>query len=141
MIWARVVGIDAAGAVVTAREKKRVTGWLTARSAPLSSELATVSKDWIESRPRNSVLFGPEAGPISPEGAQKAFVRVFKGSKWAALKGWNVCRYSFISARSSRGVDRRIIDDFVSHQTDEQPGRYRHLDPSTEQEAIRSVFG
>ena len=40
---------------------------------------------------------------------------------------------------STGGVDQRIIDDFVGHQTDKQRRRYRYLYPST-QETIRTVF-
>src|SRR5205085_11832995 len=35
------------------------------------------------------------------------------------LKGW----------RASRGVDQRLIDGWVGHQTEEQRKRYRHLLP------------
>jgi hypothetical protein len=46
---------------------------------------------------------------------------------------------SFLRLRE--GVDQRIIDDFVGHQTDEQRRRYRHLYPSTQSDALKSVFG
>jgi hypothetical protein len=39
------------------------------------------------------------------------------------------------------GVDQRIIDDIVGHQTDEQRRRYRHLYPDVKQKAIANVFG
>ena len=57
------------------------------------------------------------------------------------MRGWHVLRHSFISALASKGVDQRLVDDFVGHQTEEQRRRYRHLYPSTQQEAIRGVFG
>jgi integrase len=86
-------------------------------------------------------LFGAGLRTISPQTAKKAFVRVLKGSKWEVLKGWHVLRHSFISGLASRGVDQRIVDDFVGHQTDEQRRRYRHLYPSTQREAINLVWG
>jgi integrase len=69
------------------------------------------------------------------------FKRTLKGSKWEVLRGWHVLRHSFISACASRGLDQRLIDEFVGHQTDEQRKRYTHLYPSTKQEAIKLVFG
>ena len=39
------------------------------------------------------------------------------------------------------GVDQRLIDDWVGHTTEEMRRRYRHLIPSVQKQAIRSVFG
>jgi integrase len=57
-----------------------------------------------------------------------------------ALKGWHVFRHSFISALASKGVDQRIIDDLVGHQTEQQRRRKRHLYPDVKQEAVLAVF-
>jgi integrase len=61
-------------------------------------------------------------------------------SKWKVLKGWHVLRHSFISACASARVDQRFIDDWVGHSTEQQRKRYRHLYPSTQEEAIAAVF-
>ena len=47
----------------------------------------------------------------------------------------------FISACASKGLDQRIIDDAVGHQTDEQRKRYRHLVPDVVQRAVAHAFG
>lgn len=60
--------------------------------------------------------------------------------KWQVLKAWHVLRHSFISCCASRGVDQRLIDKWVGHTTEEMRRRYRHLTPSAEKQAIRSVF-
>ena len=39
------------------------------------------------------------------------------------------------------GDVHRLIDEWTGHATDEQRKRYWHLYPSTQQEAILSVFG
>ena len=78
---------------------------------------------------------------LSPQAIQKGFERAVKKSKWKMMRGWHVLRHSFISALASRGVDQRIIDDFVGHQTEEQRRRYRHLYPSTQKDAIDAAFG
>jgi integrase len=66
--------------------------------------------------------------------------RVLRGSKWDVLRGFHTLRHSFISACASRGVDQRLIDEWVGHQTEEQRQRYRHLFPSVQQAAIESIF-
>jgi integrase len=141
MMRARVEDVDLASGVVTVREKKRVKGRRTTRRIPLSTQLAEVLSERLRAQVGKPYLFGAGLRLISPQTAQKAFVRVLKGSKWDVLKGWHVLRHSFISALASRGVDQRIIDDFVGHQTDEQRRRYRHLYPSTQKQAIDLVWG
>jgi integrase len=133
--------VDLAGGTITIQEKKRVKGRRTTRRVPLSNRLAEVLTGWMSSRSGTAFLFGPGARMLGSQTVQKAFNRAVKNSKWTVLRGWHVLRHSFISALASQGVDQRIIDDFVGHQTEEQRRRYRHLYPSTQQEAIRSVFG
>ena len=80
-------------------------------------------------------------GPITKDEAHDHLKRTLAGSKWDVLRGWHVFRHSFISICASKGVDQRLIDAWVGHQTEEMRKRYRHLIPSTEKEAIRAVFG
>src|SRR5205823_1016038 len=54
--------------------------------------------------------------------------------------GYHLLRHSFISICASKGVDQRLIDEWVGHQTEEQRKRYRHLLPSAQLEAIDSAF-
>ena len=79
--------------------------------------------------------------PITHDEAHDHFKRVVRDSKWNVLRGYHVLRHSFISACASKGIDQRLIDEWTGHATDEQRKRYRHLYPSTQQEAILSVFG
>ena len=78
---------------------------------------------------------------MTVQATHKALWRAIKGSKWSVVKGWHTFRHSFISALASKGIDQRIIDDFVGHQTDQQRVRYRHLFPNVTQAAIDGVFG
>lgn len=133
--------VDLASGIITIREKKRVKGSRTTRRVPLSTRLAAALSDWLPQRADANFLFGPGTKMMSPQAACKGFERAAKYSQWPNMRGWHVLRHSFISALASQGVDQRIIDDFVGHQTDDQRRRYRHLYPSTQQEAIRSVFG
>src|SRR5205823_2040560 len=54
---------------------------------------------------------------------------------------YHVLRHSFISALASEGVDQRVIDEVVGHQSEEQRRRYRHLYPEVMRAAIEHVFG
>jgi integrase len=83
----------------------------------------------------------PCQGPSTKDEAHDHFKRVLAGSKWEVVRGWHCFRHSFISLCASQGVDQRLIDEWVGHQTEEQRRRYRHLLPSIQQQAIRSVFG
>ena len=62
-------------------------------------------------------------------------------TKWSVLKGYHVLRHSFISALANKGIDQRIIDELVGHQTEAMRRRYRHLYPQTVADAIKQVFG
>jgi integrase len=83
----------------------------------------------------------PALGPLTRDEVHDHFQRTLAGSRWAVVPGLHCFRHSFISICAGRGVDQRLIDEWVGHQTDEQRRRYRHLLPSTQAEAIRSVFG
>jgi integrase len=83
----------------------------------------------------------PGVGAVTRNEAHDHFQRTLRGSKWQVLRGWHVLRHSFISVCAAKGVDQRLIDAWVGHQTEEMRKRYRHLIPSTERQAIRSVFG
>jgi len=80
------------------------------------------------------------AGPVTKDEAHDHFKRTLAKSKWAIIRGWHVFRHSFISVCASRGIDQHLVDEWVGHQTEEQRRRYRHLYPSLQKEAIRTVF-
>ncbi len=141
MMRAKPEDVDVAGAAITIREKKRVKGRRTTRRVPLSTRAIEVLTAWMQNREGIPFLFSRSEQMLSPQAAQKGFERAVKNCKWKVMRGWHVLRHSFISALASKGVDQRLIDDFVGHQTEEQRRRYRHLYPSTQKEAIRGVFG
>jgi site-specific recombinase XerD len=78
---------------------------------------------------------------VTKDEAHDHFKRTVADSKWQALPGYRVLRHSFISALASEGVDQRVIDEVVGHQSEEQRKRYRHLYPGVIKEAIQRVFG
>jgi integrase len=152
MLRALANDVDLAGGTVTVREKKRVKGRRSDRTAPLTPNLAEVPR----------VGGGPARKPVSvlpvaardaqqaeaggPDGGHQGeahdhFKRTVAVSKWQVLRGHHVLRHSFISALASEGVDQRVIDEVVGHQSEEQRKRYRHLYPGVMREAITRVFG
>ncbi len=82
----------------------------------------------------------PPQSAITRDEAHDHFQRTIAGSKWAVLRGWHLLRHSFISNCAAKAVDQRLIDAWVGHTTEEMRRRYRHLIPSIENQAIRSVF-
>jgi integrase len=115
------------------RSKKRshTTGHLWKdRPGVLKERLAGV----IE-RERHGIL------PLTEDEAGDHLKRTLKGSEWSVIRGYHILRHSFVSALASKGVDQRIIDEIVGHQSEEQRRRYRHLYPATIKEAVKSVFG
>ena len=81
---------------------------------------------------------GPTA--VTKDEAHDHFKRTVADSKWQVLRGYHVLRHSIISCLAAAGVEQRIIDEFVGHQTDEQRRRYRHLAPNAQREAISGAF-
>ena len=57
------------------------------------------------------------------------------------IHGWYVFRHSFASNCALKGVDQRVINEWMGRQTEEMVKRYRHLFPKSQAEAIRSVIG
>ena len=117
--------------VARSRKRSKTTGHKGEknRASTLKGRLANVKQrknKSVESLTRNE--------------AHDHFQRVIRGSKWEVMKGWHVLRHSFISNCAAKGVDQRLIDDWVGHTTEEMRKRYRHLIPSVEREVIRSVF-
>jgi integrase len=83
----------------------------------------------------------PAPGGLTKDEAHDHFKRTLAGSKWEVLRGFHVLRHSFISACASKAVDQRLIDEWVGHTTEEMRKRYRHLYPSAQQDALKTVFG
>ena len=153
MLRALVTDIDLDGGVVTIREKKRVRGKRSTRTAPITPKLDEILRAWLLARPDSPYLFcqtqhvcrsktkrdAPTA--VTCNEAHDHFKRMVADSKWKVLRGYHVLRHSFISALASEGVDQRVIDEVVGHQSEEQRKRYRHLYPGVMKEAITRVFG
>lgn len=136
---------------VTIRERKRIRGKKSTRRVPLAPMLRRVIGEWLKVHPGGNAMFCqvdvlrskktrtfPE--PLTPDEANDHFKRTLKCSKWENLRGWHVFRHSFASNCALKGIDQRVIDEWLGHQTVEMTRRYRHLFPDSQQAAIERVF-
>lgn len=152
LLRALATDVDLKAGVVIIREKKRLKGKSSTRTAPIAPKLAMVLREWFDTRPESVNLFcqsrhvtrskTKRAAPtaITRDEAHDHFKRTLASSKWEVLRGYHVLRHSWISAMASQGVDQRIIDEVVGHQSEEQRKRYRHLYPKVMKDAIDRVF-
>lgn len=152
LLRSQLADIDLESGVATIREKKRVKGKASTRRVPISSPLASILRSWIEDHPGSPHTFchpDPIPGsrrkfridlPLTASQASHHFENVLKNSKWNVIKGWHCLRHSFISNCASKGIDQRMIDEWVGHTTESMRRRYRHLFPSSQKAAIDSLF-
>ena len=152
ILRSQVEDIDLVSKTLTIREKKRVKGRNTTRSVPISPVLHAVLTEWLQSH----VGFGPTFSieldiarskksrvsiePVTRDEAHDHFKRTLADSKWSPIRGWHVFRHSFCSNCAAAGIDQRVINAWVGHQTEEMVKRYRHLIPNQRQLAIEKVF-
>jgi integrase len=153
IIRSQVHDLDFASGTILIHEKKRVRGKSSTRRVPMSNRLTAALTAWLQVHPGGDDTFclpqyvvrsktsrsGPT--PITPDEAHDFFKRTLANTKWSKLRGWHVFRHSFCSNCAAKGVDQRIINAWVGHQTEEMVRRYRHLLPNQEQAAIQAVFG
>jgi integrase len=117
--------------VFRSKKRSRTTGHRSKdRPGGIEARLAGVHE-----RERPGIL------PLTEDEAGDHLKRTVAGSEWNVVHGYHTFRHSFISACASRGIDQRLIDEWVGHQSEEQRRRYRHLYPSVQADALKSVFG
>jgi len=153
ILRSQVDDVDFAGRSMLIREKKRSRDKsLTYRRVQMSDLLVKALKEWFSDHPGGPwticaplvVSRGkarPVGVPLTPSEAHDHFKRTLSDSKWSRIRGFHVLRHSFASNLAAAGVDQRIIDEWMGHQTDEMRKRYRHLFPDQQQKVIDSVFG
>jgi len=138
--------LDFNSGVITIREKKRCRGKLSTRAVPMQATLRGVLTSWLNEHPGSNFTFADikrgkkEASVITKDQSSNFFEKTFRNSKWEVLHGWHLFRHSFCSNCAAAGIEQRIINDWVGHQTGEMVRRYRHLFPSLQNEAIARVF-
>ena len=147
LVRSLVEDVDFHSNTVLLREKKKSRKKaMTYRRVDMSPLLRDVMKAWIDTHPGGRSTFCQLRGignatPLTIWQAQHHLKQTFKNTKWKFVTGFHVFRHSFASNLAAAGVDQRVIDEFMGHQTEEMRRRYRHLFPAQRQAAINSVFG
>jgi integrase len=131
---------------LTARSRKQSRRKVeTQRRIDLHPELKAGLLAWRQKRPGGQyvVCAAGSAEPLGPDGANRAFWQPMRGTSWCLdgrrnrfKVGFHTYRHSFASNLASRGVDQRVIDEFMGHQTEAMRKRYRHLFPKDRRAAI-----
>jgi len=143
MLRSQIDDFDFAGRIARTREKKKDREReLTFRHVPLSPMLVKVMAAWFADHPGGQLTICEVPNvPLSPQMAAHHFIWALEESKWRRLRGWHVFRHSFASNCASKGVDQRLIDEWMGHQTEQMRRRYRHLFPDQQLLALDMVFG
>ena len=140
LIRSRIEDFDFRAELVEIREKKRVKGRESRRRIDLHPELAEVMQDWFGRHPGGQyTLAGQDGAPQRPHEATARFEAAVRGTEWEVMRGVHVLRDSFASCLASAGVDQRIINGFMGHESDQMAARYRHLFPATRRSAILAL--
>ncbi len=142
MLRSLIDDFDFASETVVIREKKKDrTKEFTFRTVPMSPFLKEVMAGWFAAHPGGQFTICSErSDAVSAAMSAHYFRDALEKSKWDVLKGWHVFRHSFASNCALRGVDQRLVDRWLGHQTEEMRLRYQHLFPNQQREAIRLVF-
>ena len=158
IVRAEVSDFDFEAGIVKIRERKRAGGALTYRQVPMSDRLRKAFEKVFRDgagrfavpvdRERAVEVLGENAGPeaiedyvgVASTKATRAFRLTLDKTKWDILHGYHVFRHSFISNLARAGVDQRIIDELVGHETDAMRKRYRHLFPEQRKDALKKLF-
>lgn len=152
ILRSRIADFDFQAKSVLIREKKRVRGRRTTRRVPLSGFLASVMREWFDAHPGGVYSISQKLRifrsrksradyvPVTVDESNHHFNATIAGSKWEVVSGWHILRHSFASNCAARGVDQRLINAWLGHQTQEMQQRYQHLIPSVAKTALDTVF-
>lgn len=147
LVRSMIEDIDFRTKTIIIREKKKSrTKAMTYRRVDMSPLLCKVMQAWLKEHPGGRYTFCQRSGfrqitPLTVWQAQHHLQQTMKNSPWSFITGFHVFRHSFASNLAAAGIDQRIIDEFMGHQTEEMRRRYRHLFPAQRRAAIESVFG
>jgi integrase len=144
----RWIDVDLERGVISAYSRKQSrTKEISRRDIDLHHELRQHLVTWREKRPKGQFVLC-EDGTLTPllvDRANRLFWQPMRGTTWCldSARNWfkvgfHTYRHSFASNLAAAGVDQRVIDEFMGHQTEEMRRRYRHLFPKTRQSAIES---
>lgn len=150
LIRAEIDDFDLDCRVLTIREKKRSRQRRTHRTVPIASSICDELAEWFRSHPggKHAFRLKKASGGSACESDDESLtvnqvhyhLKKTLTGKWSKICGWHVFRHSFASNCAAKGIDQRIINSWMGHQTEAMVLRYRHLLPDVQQEAMSVVF-
>jgi integrase len=96
----------------------------------LAQKLKTGSKRWV--------FVCAKGSNFTEDSLSKGLRKFIKRTKYEGL-GFHVFRHSLASNLAAQGVDQRIIDKILGHQTEAMKQRYQHLFPEQMEMAMKKL--
>jgi integrase len=144
----RWIEVDLEDDFITARSRKQSRKKTeTVRRIDMHPELKRELVTWREQRPKGQYVIcdAKTLEPLRPDLANRYFWQPMRKTDWCLdgkhnwfKIGFHTYRHSFASNLAAAGVDQRVIDEFMGHQTEAMRRRYRHLYPKARRSAIES---
>lgn len=147
----RWLDVDFDAKIVTARSKKQSRRHEeTSRTIDMHPDLERTLRAYYARRPTGQYVICPAdtLQSLTVYMAHDHFQRTLRKTKWEremlsgakkVITGFHTFRHSFASNLAMRGVDQRIIDEWMGHQTEAMRKRYRHLFPHSRRSAIEML--
>jgi integrase len=119
----------------------------TVRRIDMHPELKKELLAWRQLRPRGQYVIceADTLEPINNDRANRCFWQPMRHTEWCLDNkrdwfkvGYHTYRHSFASNLATLGVDQRVIDEWMGHQTEAMRKRYRHIFPKSRRSAIES---
>jgi integrase len=119
----------------------------TTRRIDMHQELKKILLEWRDRRRTGQfVVCDPGSfDMLTSRETSGRFYYPLRGTKWCldSNKDWfkigfHTYRHSFASNLAAAGVDQRVVDEWMGHQTEAMRKRYRHLFPKNRRSAIES---
>jgi integrase len=140
------VEFDQNSIVARSRKQSRLKAE-TSRRIDLHPELKAILIAWRSQRPRGQHVVC-DAEVLEPLTSKESYIRFFQPlrcTRWCLASrknrfkfAFHTYRHSFASNLAANGVDQRIIDEWMGHQTEAMRKRYRHLHPKNRRSAIET---
>ena len=123
---------------VRSRKQSR-TQEFSGRDIDMHEKLAKVLRRQKRRNPKGRYVFpGDDGKALSPAALHRAFKALIKGTDFDGI-GLHCLRHSFASNLAAQGIDDRLIDHYMGHQTEEMRRRYQHLFPEKKSEGIHRL--
>lgn len=131
LVRAEVSDFDFDSRTVLVREKKRSRTHATSfRRIPMTELVETIFSERVRELPAGHRVLSQTGAPVlTADTIKRHFKMALAGTSWEPVRGFHVLRHSFASNAAAEGVDQRMIDDWMGHQTEQMRRRYRHCKP------------